>query len=287
MIKEIEPQGSSAIPIYKITVPITGTELVLSTGGEFHYGVKGIDLETIKFILKQENTKYKGNIFRLWVGDLIENALKKSIGHNYDIEVPDPEIQKTNMTAALIEISKHMYGSNFNKIKTTDSLDGVLQVGCIGNHEYRTRKESGQWLDKEMYNPAKILSIGLNGILELTIINKKLKLSRVYKIYLSHRPSSTSATSEDSIIRAIKKKRADVPGCDLYVFGHYHQRIIRPDGYIDSKTGLYKKALLVVAPSPMYGIEYADVAGYGTHLTGYNVHTYLPLDPIMNPYGIV
>lgn len=278
---------ASSLPVYKIIVPITKHELTLNVMGDWHYGLRHVSREEIIRDAKKENEQHRGNLFRIYTGDMIENALKTSVGHNYDISIPDPQDQKDGMKGILEEISLDLYGKTpFKKLKEDDE-EGQKQAGCTGNHEYRSRKQSGIWIDRDIYKAGKILSVGIQGILELTIINKKLKLSKVYRIYFSHRPSLSNATALSSIVRAMHKKRADVPGCDVYIFGHFHKRILLPDGHYDSKTGKFKKVLYVVNPSPAHDIEYADVANFSPLVTGYHVNCYLPLDPDMGPRGIV
>ena len=198
------------------------------------------------------------------------------------------------MQEILKEIITYQYGSTAFKKAVMDSknptqsmLNSCRAVGCCGNHEYRTRKQTGQWLDRDLYSPAKILSVGMQAILELTLVNKKLKMSKAYKIYVAHRPSSSSCSSLAGLQRNLVKKRGDIPGCDLYVFGHFHKRIILPDGFMNSDTGTFRKVLYVINPSPMYDCEYADVAGYSPLVTGYHVNVYLPIDENKSHYGIV
>lgn len=282
---------SSSIPVYKIPVSITGSELVLSVGGDYHYGVRNVSADEILRKADLESKKHNSNIFRIFTGDLIENALKSSIGHNYDIEIPDPQEQKDKMIELLTQIMSNQYGeAEYKKLKIGEKyksfdLSNCRAAGVCGNHEYRSRKLSGQWIDREMYGAAKILSMGMQGILELNVINKKLKLNKTYRIYVAHRPSSSSSTSTDSIMRSIRKKRSDVPGCDLYVFGHFHKKMIVPDGQYDADSGEYRKILYVVNPSPMYDAEYADVANFSPLVIGHSVEVFLPIDSC--PYGIV
>lgn len=280
--------SESKVPVYKITVPITKHELTLSIGGDWHYGVRNVSKDNIIESAHKESDQHRGNIFRIFTGDLIENALKTSVGHNYDISIPDPQEQKDQMQDILKEIMEYQYGkAAFNKININRTLRDCRAVGCCGNHEYRTRKQTGQWIDRDMYNAGKILSVGIQGIIELKVVNRKLKLEKVYRIFVSHRPSTSSTSSLSGLMRAVHKKRADVPGCDLYVFGHFHKRVITPDGHYDSKTGEFKKILYVINPSPMYDCEYADVAGYSPLVTGYHVNCFLPLEKNKFPFGIV
>lgn len=273
-----------SIPVYKITVPITKTELVLSIRGDFHYGVAGVDLADMIKIYKREQDQHRGNQFVLYTGDLVENCLNSSIGHGYDLKVRDPHQQKTDVRDALIEVQRHLYESRFSKVQP-ENLKGVLSAGVIGNHEYRSRNASGQWIEEEMYGPAKILNLRINGIIELTIVNPKLKISKLYRLYISHRPNKSNATSIEAILRNMKRRKGDI-SADIYVYGHYHRRVIYPDGAYDS-DGTFKKVLYVVNPSPISYIEYADWSGYSPLAAGWYVNCYLPLEQDRYPYGRV
>jgi len=281
--------AENSVPVFQITIPITKSELTLNVGGDWHYGVRHVAKDELIRTAHKESDQHRDNIFRVLTGDLIENALKTSVGHNYDISIPDPQDQKEEMKEILRELMEYQYGKTiFNKLKLTDKkLTGIRAAGVCGNHEYRSRKQSGQWIDRDMYSAGKILSMGMQGILELTLINKRTKLQKIYRIFVSHKPSGSNTSSMAGLLRAMLKKRADIPGCDVYIFGHFHKRLITPDGHYDSSTGTFKKVLYVVNPSPMYDVEYADVAGYSPLVTGYHVNIFLPLQENKFPYGIV
>jgi len=266
---------NNGIPIYKVTVPITSHELTISVRGDFHYGIDGIDMnEGIKTFKKEQN-QYRNNMFVIYTGDLIENNLNSSVGHGYDIKIRDPHIQKEIVKDALINVSKNLYGDvQFKKV--SDKNQCYLAAGVIGNHEYRSRKTAGQWLQKEIYEPAKILDMGMNGILELNIVNKRLNLSKVCKIFISHSPTTSSGTSIESIIRSCKRKKADVPA-DVYVYGHYHRRLIQSDTAYD-ENGNFKKVLYVVNPSPIHYVEYAQWAGYSHLGANWSCNFHIPLN---------
>jgi len=272
------------IPVYKITVPITKTELVLNIRGDYHYGVKNVDIAEMKTVLKREQDQHRGNQFVIWTGDLIDNTLNNSIGHGYDMAIRDPAIQLKDMKEALIDLSKHLYGNNFKPIQSTEgNYKGVLSAGVLGNHEYRSRNTAGQWIQEEMYKPAKILDMKMDGIIELTIVNSKLKISKTYKIFVSHRANKGNATSIEAIIRAVKKRKSDI-SADVYVYGHYHRRVIQPDATYN-EHGEFKKILYVVNPSPISYMEYADWSGFSPLEASWYVNCYLPLEGY--PYGKV
>lgn len=277
---------ATKIPIYKIAMEIKSLEATLNISGDYHYGARGIEASEIVKAL----TRTKKDLFRIFTGDLIENALKTSVGHNYDVAIPDPSDQLKDMKEVLKKIMKFQMGTKqWEKYKCPGKTchNDAVAVGVGGNHEYRTRKLTGQWIDKEMYEEAKILPMGQGGIVELTIWNKKLNMSRTYNIYVSHAPGKTNATSIESILRAFKKKQSVLPGIDVICFGHYHKRFIQSDGYFDMATDTFRKVMYVINPSPLIGAEYALEAGYPPCQEGYSTDIYLPLDPDKQPYGII
>lgn len=279
--------GSTRLPTYRITLNITGTEAILHQRGDFHYGVKGINLEDMKRELKREQDQHRGNIFVLSTGDLIENGLNDSIGHGYDIDIRDPQTQRDHLRDVYIELNKHLYGEKeWKSLKLSKTnLTGCLHVGCAGNHEYRTRKNSGLWVQRDIYGPSKTWNVDIAAIIKLKIVNKKLKMSKTYTIFLSHRPYKSNASDIASIIRVCRKKKGDVLA-DIYSYGHYHRRSITPDSAYDS-SGNFKKVLYVINPSPLYDVEYADWGGYSPLRTGWYVNVRLPLESNKFPYALV
>lgn len=281
-------ESTPSIPIYRVTLDIVSTVATLSVSGDFHYGVRGVREEDVV----NELTQSRKDIFRIFTGDNSENSLKTSVGHNYDVLIPDPEDQKEGAIRILSKIMKYQIGSkNWSKYEapTAEKHEHAKAVGVGGNHEYRTRKLTGQWLDKEMYSTAKILPMGMEGIVELTLRNKKLNLSKTYRIYVSHAPgkANTSATSTESILRGFRKKQSSLPGIDVFAFGHFHKRFIHSDGYFDSISNKFRKVMYVINPSLLTQSEYAVESGYPLLEKGYSVEIYLPLDEDEQPYGII
>jgi predicted phosphodiesterase len=285
---------STKIPIYRIRLPIVGTEAVLNVCGDFHYGCKGGPTDNeIVTALNHAVDKDRGNIFRIFTGDLVENALKSSVGHNHDLKMADPSEQKKDMINILTKTNKYLYGdSEFKKIspinvKPLVQNSDIRAVGVEGNHEYRTRIHAGQWLSKEIHEASKVLDCENRAIIELTIFNKKLKMEKTYRIFVAHRPSKTDATSFESITRFFKRKQGVIPGVDVIIFGHYHRKYLLADGYFDTPTNDYKKILYVINPSPVGESEYAEEAGYPPLQTGFYVNVHLPLDPAAQIWGVV
>ena len=271
-------------------MPITGTEAVVNVCGDFHYGASDVTKKQIIDALNESTNKHKGNLFRVFTGDLIENQLKTSVGHNQDVAIADPAVQKEDMIEILQETNKKLYGQAWGKLKfdkTGKTFNDIRAVGVEGNHEYRTRKMAGQWLSREMHEAGKVLDMKFGAIVELTIFNTKLKMEKTYRMYITHRPSKTTGTSLEAILRSFKRKQSVIPGVDILIFGHFHRRFLSADGYFDSRADEFKKILYVVNPSPMHDVEYADEAGYPPLKVGFYVDLFLPLDPKAQSYGVI
>jgi predicted phosphodiesterase len=276
--------NNNNIKIYNVTVPITKSELTLRVTGDWHYGLRGVDKDQMMTVLKREQDQHRGNQFILYTGDLIENNLNNSVGHGYDIEIRDPATQIDITKNALKELQSHLYGVNaFRKLST--KRNQILSAGVLGNHEYRSRDTAGIWLQEQLYGPAKILDMKVGGLINLRIVNKKLRLEKTYRIYLSHRPNKSNASTLETMMRAMRKKKADIPA-DIYVYGHYHRRVIYPDGKYDS-NGVFQKVLYAVNPSPIIYVEYADWAGFSPLNSAWYMNLYLPIDKNLYPYGKV
>lgn len=279
---------SQKIQKYNITVPISTSELVVQVRGDQHYGVKGVDKDLMTKTLLEEQNQHKNNLFVIDTGDTIENHLTTSIGHGYDIEIKDPQEQIDHMREMFIDLNKHLYGEkeweniNFGNKK---NLTNCLHVGVTGNHEYRTRKTAGIWPSKLIYNPSKTLDLGIDALINLKIVNKKIKKSKEYLLYIAHRPKSSNSTSIERIITTCRVKKGDIPA-DIYVYGHFHKRIIFPDATYD-KDGNFKKVLYVVNPSPINGIEYAQWYGFSPVASSLFTNFYLPIENHKDAYGIV
>jgi len=266
-----------------ITMDVPGDHAILHVRGDFHYGVKGVDINEGGRILKERQDTNRGKIFVMDTGDLHENNINGSVGHGYDVDVKDPQNQVETIIKFQKELNEHLYGKDKFRKLNIKNLDEIRHVGVIGNHEYRTRKTAGLWLNRSLYGEGKILDLGISSLVRLTIKNKKAKISKTYTIYVSHRPNKSDATSIEGIVRASRAKKAEVEA-DIYAYGHYHRRMIIPDQFYTS-DGVFKKVLYVVNPSPMHNVEYSDWAGYNPIHTGWYVECQLPIDS--DAFGIV
>jgi len=274
------------IPVFPIEIEIDRPALTLHVRGDQHIGLKGINIEEMKLAYKREQDQHRGNILVIDTGDLIENALKSSIGHNYDIGIPDPAEQLILAKELIEDCDSHLYGPSYASISpiTKRNTKHCRHIGFVGNHEYRSRKTAGIWLNKELYSGKGVLDGHIQAILKVTLINKKLKLRRTYRIHCAHRLTNTSASiSSVTLFRGFQKKKSDIEA-DIFVCGHYHKRFIETDIKYDQE-GQHKKLLFVCNPSPVGQVEYASWSLYSPIESAYYTNAYLPIEPNLRPWG--
>ncbi len=278
------------IPVYNVEFELKNKSyIVLHVRGDQHVGLKGLDVDQLVNSYKKEQDSHRDNMFVIDTGDWIENGLKRSIGHNYDIGIADPTEQLQLALDIQDKLDTHLYGHN--KIKTMKACTRkctkhARRMGLIGNHEYRSRKESGIWLNNELYSGKGVIDGGIHCIINIKLINKKLKLFKEYKIYAAHRLTNSAAgISTSSILKNFIKKKADVTA-DIYVCGHYHRKVVIPDVRYTS-AGKKRKVLFVANPAPFDNTEYAKWAMYSPIDSGNFANVYLPIGDNENIYGIV
>lgn len=278
-----------SIPVYNVELPIQGSYATLNVRGDQHIGLNCISVEDMIEELMEEQEKAKGDMFSIDTGDMIENALKRSIGHNYDIGIPDPDEQIRVALDMQEVLDEHLYGAEtYRSMKACNrrTTKHAKRIGFIGNHEYRTRKESGIWLNKQLYSGRGVIDGGVHAIINLTVVNKKLRLRKTYRIYAAHRlTNSSGGITHETMIKNFKKKKADIQA-DIYVCGHYHRRIVGVDHRYDS-NGKKQKVMYVSNPSPAHTTEYGTWGLYSPTGPGYHTNIYLPVDKYENPWGTV
>lgn len=277
------------IPVYNIEIPITGTELTVQVRGDQHIGLKCVDINEMTSVYKREQDKYRGSMFVIDTGDMIENGLKNSVGHNYDIGIPDPSDQLALAIEMQIECDKHLYGEKaYEEMKAVSRMSHkhTRRLGLLGNHEYRTRKETGIWLNNQLFDNKGVLDAGIQCLVNLTAVNKQLGLKRKVTLYCAHRlTNSSTSINWSSIYKNFQSKKSQLDA-DIFVCGHYHRGYVISDHKYDAK-GKKKKLLYVTNPSPADRTEYAHWNAYAPSGAGYYTNFFIPLTSELEPYGII
>lgn len=275
------------VPVYNIEFETNSDNIVLQIRGDAHIGLNCIDVnEYIDQLIESQNSENQ-NMFVIETGDLIENGLKSSIGHNYDIGIPDPTEQIKLALDAQEILDSNLY-KNYDKMNsvTRRKTKHAKRIGFIGNHEYRTRKEAGVWLNNQLYSGKGVIDGGVHGLIKLKIVNKKLKMSKTYRIYAAHRLTNSSAgITHETMLKNFRKKKSEI-NADIYVCGHYHRRFVAAD-YRYNDIGKKEKILYLSNPSPADTTEYGMWGLYSPTGPGYYVNAYLPLDPKQSAWATV
>ncbi|MCP3683997.1 MAG: hypothetical protein GY861_15050 [bacterium] len=277
------------IPVYNIEFQLTTQSFIaLHVRGDQHLGLKGLDLEQLELDYKREQDTYRNHILVLDTGDWLECNNKTSVGHGQDVLISDTTIQMNMAKEFQDRVDQHLYGTKrFKSMKACSRkvTKHARRVGVIGNHEYRVRKNSGIWLNTELYSGKGVIDAGIHCILSVTLINKKLKLSKNYRIYLAHRLSNSGGVSLATLLRSFDKKKGDVDA-DIYVCGHYHKKLIIP-GVKYTSAGKKKKIMYVCNPAAFDNTEYARWAQYSPIESNSFAQIYLPIGATENIKGTV
>lgn len=277
---------SEDIPVYSINFDIDHPFLVLHVRGDQHIGVRGIDINAMTEVYCREQEQHRGHMLVIDTGDIVENALKGSVGHNYDIAIPDPADQVKTALKFQDEVDAHLYGKTYKTMPAVTRVrtKHARRIGVIGNHEYRSRRTSGVWLNDTLFAGKGVLNGHIQCILKITLTNNKLKLHKEYRVWCAHRLNNSSAgVSHSTLLKNFEAKKGDIDA-DIYVCGHYHKRFLDSSIRYDI-NGKKKKILYVCNPSPVGQLEYAEWSMYRPIESAYYTNIYLPLDPNLNPWG--
>jgi len=266
---------NQSIPIYNIEMPVTRDYVMVQVRGDEHIGHKSLNINEMKQVLLKQQGKHKDHMLVINTGDMIENILKTSTGSANELAIADPADQVSAACKLYDELDRDLYGSEYDNVKCTrKNTKNARRIGIIGNHEYRSRIASGVWLNKALYGGQGVIDGGIHCMVNLKLVNKAKKLSRTFKIYITHRLANSSSISDTTLLNHFKEKKAIIDA-DVYVCGHYHRDFAFSDTKYDA-YGKVKKILYICNPSPIQG-EYASVAMYNPIINGYFKNFKLPI----------
>jgi len=264
------------IPVYNIEMPITRDYVIVQARGDEHIGHKSCNIDKMETTLLAEQAKYRNHMFVVNTGDMIENILKNSTGSANELAIPDPADQIQTAVDLYDRLDRDLYGKMYDKMLpcTRNRAKQAKRIGVLGNHEYRSRIASGVWVNKQLYGGKGVIDGGVHCLINLKLTNKRLKLSRTYRIYLTHRLANSNSISDTTLINHFKDTKSMV-AADVYICGHYHRDFALSDTSYDS-NGNVKKILYIVNPSAIVG-EYAVVGMFNPIINGYFKNIKLPL----------
>ena len=267
---------NQSIPVINIEIPITRDYAIIQVRGDEHIGHKSLNLNEMKQTLLKAQSQYRDHLIVINTGDMIENILKTSTGSANELSIADPADQISTAIKLYDELDKDLYGSDYNNMPTYNRKNSknARRVGVIGNHEYRSRIASGIWVNKQLYSGKGVIDGGIHCLVNLKLTNKAKKLSRTYKLYITHRLANSSSISDTTLLNHFKDKKAIIDA-DVYITGHYHRDFAFSDTRYDS-YGKVKKILYICNPSPIVG-EYATIGMYNPIINGYYKNVKLPI----------
>ena len=215
--------------------------------GDLHIGSESSMTE----FLHQYMRRLPNNAYFILVGDIIENALRTSLGDVYK-QMIDPEES--------IEVA----------IKFFEPFKDRILGAVSGNHERRTRKLVG-------LNPMKIIAGALDipyaeGILviDLTLDDKNIDKSYNYVISVAH--GISSARSIGGKLTANGRFLDVIENADIYITGHVHQpawtKFTRKVVDKSHKMLVKREGYLVLVPAWIEDEEYVETKLYAPSTNG-------------------
>ena len=180
-----------------------GNKLYLLPLGDIHIGAPNCELEKARGFV---NWAIEKGASVLGMGDIIENANKGSVGAGvYEQKIsPDEQIE------VAIEFLKPL-------------ADKKLLLGLLdGNHEWRTTKDSGVNITKQICRGLKVPYLGYSIFLYIRV--GKI----TYIIYASH--GSTGSTTPQGKLKTILDWGKYIEA-DVYLMGHVHSLMAHSDIY--------------------------------------------------------
>ena len=163
--------------------------------GDIHIGAATFDENCLRNVVKYA---IENDAFVIFMGDMIENATRHSIGAGVYEQILPPHEQIRRLIPILAQIPKQ-------------NIIG----GCIGNHENRTMNSSG-------FDPMMILCNDLGvpyfGKEVFAIISKERESA--YTVYATH--SLSSSSTKGGAYNSIESKWFKFLDADIVMKGHGH-----------------------------------------------------------------
>ena len=233
------------LPIIRKTISTGIDFFTLVALGDIHYGQEACDVEAVKETVAYLAKKDPKNYGVVLTGDLIENVIIGSKGSPFEMTEADPEKQIEQVSEILAPIKKH-----------------ILMM-CDGNHEDRTRKNTGMSPSKSIARNLDChnVYVGYHGILELTLQHNK-NHKETYDVYVEHGcgsvPKNISArvTKMETI-----QKQIDA---DVYIKGHVHHKNAVAKEVWKKRNGVMVKRKVMFTSNGSYLMdpEYAIRSGF-------------------------
>lgn len=211
---------------------------------DIHYGNSFCDIDKLKrylnWAMEQEN------VYFLLNGDLVECAIKESVGNVYQQKI-SPQEQ--------LDFMKEFW-SNYK-----ERIIGIT----AGNHEMRIYKEVGIDITKELAAYLQVPYEREGLIVKIHVGSDKNRKSRQvpYLIYMTH--GWSNARTSGAKLNSMESLSSIIINADIYISSHTHKLISSPEivFYIDDKNNavVEKKRYYVSSGSYLRYGDYAQMKG--------------------------
>lgn len=230
------------LPLVRKTISTSIDFFTLVALGDIHYGQEACDVEAVEETVDYLSKKDPKNYGVVLTGDLIENVIIGSKGSPFEMSEPDPDKQVDKVSELLTPIKKH-----------------ILMM-CDGNHEDRTKKNTGISPSKCIARNLGCTYVGYHGILELTLQHKSHK--EVYDVYVEHGCGSVPKNISSRIAKMESiQKQIDA---DIYIKGHVHHKNAVSKEVWKKRNGIMVKRKVMFTSNGSYLMdpEYAIRSGF-------------------------
>ena len=197
------------IKVIKVELPNDIKEMEIYPIGDVHSGDEWCDESAVKDVINY--ILEKDNRYAILNGDLIDNAIKTSVGDVYG-ELFSPEEQIAHVSRLFMPLK-----------------DRILAIGS-GNHEERTLKLTG-------IDPSRYMSVRLgledryadNSFVLFVKVGKSYTSKpsnikqQVYSIFVQH--GYGGGKKSGSKLNNLNDSDKIIADCDLYIMGHTHTPI--------------------------------------------------------------
>lgn len=237
------------LPIVKYEHKGDHDHLVVFPIGDIHLGSPHFNPKHLMKVLREVEAN-RENARIVILGDVIENATKRSVGAGVYEQVSNPleQVKKA------VEIFRPY----------ADLIDGVV----TGNHELRAYKDSGIDLMEDFCARLGIEDkyLGYSGIV-VHSINK-----RAYVTYVWH--GAGGGAKPGGNLNRIEEQVKVVEGCDIYLCGHVHKKIAykKTAQKVDTRNMqvvTFEQTFVVTGSSLEWSGSYAQAAGLAPSAPGY------------------
>lgn len=161
--------------------------------------------------------------YAIMLGDTIENVLPETAGRH-----------KGSMHDQVMDVEKQRYAAAELLAPLADNKK--ILCWTESNHSIRSWYEAGFSVEQWIAEQLGVSFMGFDALLDVHVRKQH------YNIHATH--GTGGGTSLPSVLGRLIAQTQRVPGCDVYIRGHHHKKVLADDSIIDGQTGKVKDRLL-------------------------------------------